>query len=260
MAHARCTFTLIFDLEARHRCAAHAHECAEIVVNDDCTGWLWHGRARYRYPAGSSFVYQPGELHWIENSTPGRQVCIGVIGAGVNSLKPGVIPPDKEVHRLAEAISNTLNAVRPLREDRLDFLAGLLVLRLRELTQQDAPGSAAATLAARVRALLDESLTERTKISALARRVNVSPGYLRSAFREEFGESPLHYLIRRRIEQSRDLLRTTNDPVQAIASSCGFSSPFYFSRMFRKIMGVAPAVYRASARAEGCEALSHRSV
>ncbi|MFA5263525.1 MAG: AraC family transcriptional regulator [Opitutaceae bacterium] len=248
MAHARCTFTLVLDLKAGHRCAAHAHECAEIVVNQDCSGWLWHNRMRYRYPSRSAFVYQPGTQHWIENCEAGRQVCVGVIGAGVHSLKPGVIQPDKEVQDLAEAISAAANATSPFRESKLDFLAGLLVLRLKELTHRDSPETATTTTAARARALLDENLTEKMEISDLARRVYVSPGYLRLLFRKEFGESPLHYVIRRRIEQSRVLLLSTNDPVQAVAKSCGFSSPFYFSRMFRKIIGVAPAVYRAKAR------------
>jgi AraC-like DNA-binding protein len=176
-------------------------------------------------------------------------VCIGVIGAGVNSLTPGVIPPDEEVQELAEAISSAVNAEGPFRESRLDFLAGLLVVRLKELTHRESPETTPASLAARARALLDENLTERMEISDLARRVYVSPGYLRMVFRKEFGESPLHYVIRRRIEQARLLLLSTSDPVQAIADSCGFSSPFYFSRMFRKIVGVAPAVYRAKARA-----------
>jgi AraC family L-rhamnose operon transcriptional activator RhaR/AraC family L-rhamnose operon regulatory protein RhaS len=47
-----------------------------------------------------------------------------------------------------------------------------------------------------------------------------------------------------RIERSCRLLRTTDLPVTRIALDAGFSDPNYFSRQFRKVMGISPSEYR----------------
>jgi AraC-like DNA-binding protein len=63
-------------------------------------------------------------------------------------------------------------------------------------------------------------------------------------FRETFGTSPMHYLIRRRIEHAQELLRITDLPLQEIARRCGIDNPYYFSRLFRKVVGQTASRYR----------------
>ena len=67
-------------------------------------------------------------------------------------------------------------------------------------------------------------------------------------FQREFGVSPINYLISRRIEESRFLLRETDHSISQIAQILGFSSLSYFSQSFRRLEGVSPVEYRRRRR------------
>ena len=54
--------------------------------------------------------------------------------------------------------------------------------------------------------------------------------------------APMEYLIQLRIQKACTLLDTTNQPVARIGSAVGYDDPYYFSRIFHKIMGASPAV------------------
>ncbi len=67
--------------------------------------------------------------------------------------------------------------------------------------------------------------------------------YLRTLFTKSAGRTPLQYLTHRRIELAKQLLSSsgaTNYSIQYIARLCGFSDPYYFSRVFKKHTGVSP--------------------
>ena len=57
--------------------------------------------------------------------------------------------------------------------------------------------------------------------------------------------APVEYLIHLRIRQACRLLDTTGLTVREIGFRVGFEDPYYFSRMFRKLMGQSPRQYRA---------------
>ena len=63
--------------------------------------------------------------------------------------------------------------------------------------------------------------------------------------------SPINYLISRRIEESRFLLRETDHTLSLIAQILGFSSLSYFSQCFRRVEGVSPLEYRRRHRQSG---------
>jgi AraC-like DNA-binding protein len=72
----------------------------------------------------------------------------------------------------------------------------------------------------------------------------MSEDYLSRAFSQELGLSPWEYLNRYRIAQAKELLRHTADSVTVIGRRVGFSDPAYFSRVFRRLVGVSPSAYR----------------
>ncbi|WP_147465755.1 helix-turn-helix transcriptional regulator, partial [Pseudomonas syringae] len=65
-------------------------------------------------------------------------------------------------------------------------------------------------------------------------------------FRESFGLPPHQYLLSRRIEQARQLLRSTGKPLGEIALACGFASASHFSNRFRQATGATPGEYRTA--------------
>ena len=84
--------------------------------------------------------------------------------------------------------------------------------------------------------------------SQLAGLAHLNKYYLAHAFQREFGVSPINYLISRRIEESRFLLRETDHSISQIAQILGFSSLSYFSQTFRRLEGVSPVEYRRRRR------------
>ncbi len=68
--------------------------------------------------------------------------------------------------------------------------------------------------------------------------------FIRS-FAAAYGETPMRYLSRRRIERAQDLLRAANLTVTEVCMLVGFSSLGSFSSRFREVTGESPSAYRA---------------
>ena len=72
--------------------------------------------------------------------------------------------------------------------------------------------------------------------------------YLAHTFQKAYGISPITYLNRRRIEESKYMLGNTGYSLAQISELMGFSSPSYFSQCFRKAEGLTPNEYRRQVR------------
>lgn len=95
-----------------------------------------------------------------------------------------------------------------------------------------------------VRRYIDNHFKEDLTLDQLAQLAHLNKYYLAHTFRREFGVSPINYLISRRIEESRFLLRETDHTLTLISQMLGFSSLSYFSQCFRRVEGISPMEYR----------------
>ena len=91
---------------------------------------------------------------------------------------------------------------------------------------------------------LNAHLEEDIPIAGLAKELGCHPTYLSNAFSKKFGLSPRSYVVKRRIEQSQQLLWHSDIPVKEVASQCGFGDIYYFYRCFKKLTGLTPGEYR----------------
>jgi AraC-like DNA-binding protein len=96
----------------------------------------------------------------------------------------------------------------------------------------------------RARDLVDSRYDEPLNLRALAREAHVSPRHFSRSFRRVFGETPYQYLLSRRLERARHLLRTTELPVADICLEVGFTSVGSFTTTFRRQTGVSPTTFR----------------
>jgi len=78
----------------------------------------------------------------------------------------------------------------------------------------------------------------------VARKVYISPYYLSHLFREELNITFLEYLTMVRMEEAKKLLKDTSLSIVAIASQVGYEDASYFSKVFKKYVGISPAQYR----------------
>lgn len=71
----------------------------------------------------------------------------------------------------------------------------------------------------------------------------------RQLFRSAVGESPISYLLHRRMEAAKELLVMSDATVAAVAKATGFDNPYYFCRMFKKCVAFTPSQHRLRHRA-----------
>ncbi|MEQ1885631.1 MAG: AraC family transcriptional regulator [Bryobacteraceae bacterium] len=151
----------------------------------------------------------------------------------------------------------TANALREGREDGLyiDSLAQMMAVHLASqhcsrVPRSSAPQAANSLPSWKMRRLVDfieSNLESDLSLEKMAAEVGISPLYLPRAFKSAFGQSPHQYVLSRRIERAKELLRNTNDPVVEIALSCGFSSQSHLANWFSRVVGATPATYRKQA-------------
>lgn len=99
-----------------------------------------------------------------------------------------------------------------------------------------------------VKEYLDDHFTENITLDLLSKESKMNKYYLVHSFTKHFGCSPISYLNEKRIEESKNLLETTNHSIASIASMIGFSSQSYFSQSFKKNTFMTPNEYRRATR------------
>jgi AraC-like DNA-binding protein len=96
----------------------------------------------------------------------------------------------------------------------------------------------------RARDLADRRFAEPLDLDALAGAAHVSRHHFARRFAATYGESPMRYLTRRRIERAQDLLRSANLAITEVCMVVGYSSLGSFSSRFREMVGESPTEYR----------------
>lgn len=91
---------------------------------------------------------------------------------------------------------------------------------------------------------IEANLGDHLTLDVLAAQVGISPLYLARAFKAAVGQSPHQYVLMRRIERAKELLRNTDMPIVDVALSVGFSSQSHLSHWMIRDVGVSPAAYR----------------
>lgn len=97
------------------------------------------------------------------------------------------------------------------------------------------------------RAFIQENLAEDVSVEGIARAVGMSAFHFAHAFRAATGIPPHRYVMERRMERAKALLRGSELTLTEIAQRVGYSSASHFSVGFRKLTQVAPSDYRKSA-------------
>ncbi len=107
----------------------------------------------------------------------------------------------------------------------------------------------------RARDVADRNYAEPLDLAGLAGAAGVSKFHFLRCFAAEYGETPMQYVTRRRIERATDLLRATNLTVTEVSVLVGYAALGSFTRRFTELVGVSPSEYQrtqAGARIPGC--------
>ncbi|MDI3403801.1 helix-turn-helix domain-containing protein [Streptomyces cavernicola] len=103
----------------------------------------------------------------------------------------------------------------------------------------------------KARDVMDRDYAEPLDVAALARVALMSPGHFSRSFRAAYGETPYSYLMTRRIERAKALLRRGDLSVTEVCFEVGCTSLGSFSSRFTELVGESPSAYRARDHAAG---------
>lgn len=91
---------------------------------------------------------------------------------------------------------------------------------------------------------MEENMERQITLKDLATYTGYSVSHFSSIFNSSTGHSPLNYFNMLKVKKACELLDTTNMKITQISGKVGIDDPLYFSRIFKKIVGISPKQYR----------------
>jgi AraC-like DNA-binding protein len=169
--------------------------------------------------------------------------------------RPGEDPAARWLENTIRYAAHEANRTDPGSRSVLPRLTELMFVEVLRHHMRSLPHDEVSWLAAANDPILGKALgwlhrepAEPWTVEDLARRVGVSRTALADRFVQRLGEPPMHYLARWRLQVGAQLLRTTNEPLKAIAEQVGYESEAAFGRAFRRLFGLPPAGWRRRSR------------
>ena len=96
----------------------------------------------------------------------------------------------------------------------------------------------------RIKEFIDAKIEDDLTLCEMAQAVELSTAYFSRMFRKSTGETPHQFLLRRRLERAKKMLRSADERVLDVAVACGFKSQQHFAQVFRHVCRVTPTEYR----------------
>jgi len=98
----------------------------------------------------------------------------------------------------------------------------------------------------KVTSFMEENISQKINLQQIADSLELSKFYFAKQFLQHTGVSPIRYFLELKIKHACKLLDESNISVKDVALQIGYDDPYYFSRLFKKIMGLSPTQYRQS--------------
>lgn len=251
----------------------HGHDSSELVI-------VTTGRGRHilagestSIASGDVLLIHPGVTHGYDNcKTMGlvnilydsRHLPFPVLDGETMPLFRHFFPRGRRffhctsvplLHLDEESLQVVISRIRALSDELLSARPGTqlasialfmeILVRLSRNTPAAAHRKAdGPTRIAQAIELLNEHFASEINLDEVARKACLSRRNFDRQFNRITGQTPLNYIVQRRILFAVTLLQTTNYNINQIAEQCGFNSANYFCRKFRKIMNVSPRTYR----------------
>lgn len=105
-------------------------------------------------------------------------------------------------------------------------------------------GAPASKLVSDVSNYINRHMSETITVEAIAKEFFLSRSYLSKLFKAESSMSLSDFILTKKTDEAKYLLRYTNKSLTDISLSLGFSSPGHFSRVFKKYASITPHKYR----------------
>jgi len=231
-----------------------------------CEIWVDDRHSRIGdWPAGGVGIYDlesnprarnPGPVDWVHYHVPRALWDEFSDDAGARRIddlqcRHGSVDP--VLHRLTQTILLSVDAPESFSDLYLDSFR---LLFCTHVAHTYAPsfqvstrhrGGLAPWQKRRATELLASHLDGSIRLATLAHECGLSVSHFARSFRQSFGTSARRYLIRQRVEKSKELLTLSHRPLSEVALDAGFADQAAFSRTFKAVVGSPPGQWRREA-------------
>jgi AraC family transcriptional regulator of arabinose operon len=244
-----------------HRMRRPRHDDNLLLYCVEGVGRLRIGDARYPVGAGDLILLpqgvahsytaarsQPWTLYWVHFQGVSTRIFLEYLGyrQGRPVRRVGMAPALAASFHSLLAVGRTgysssayINAANQLRHLFTQFAL--------EANREQASHPAGLDLEA-IQAYMQDNIHQGLDLDDLAAVAHLSKYHFSGRYKALTGYSPIKHFLHMKIEYACQLLDTSDLSVKAIAAAVGYDDPLYFSRLFRKTMGLSPRDYRGSVR------------
>ncbi|WP_246707481.1 AraC family transcriptional regulator [Mesorhizobium sp. NZP2077] len=179
------------------------------------------------------------------------EVYGGMAGGRQADLPPSIGFRDGTVEMALQRIALELKQPDPISATMVESQATQLLVqmfRLNGVHQEPVKGGLSSFDLKRAVGMIEALSDGRPTLADLAKEVGVSRFHFWRAFKQSTGMTPHAFIAQRRLEQSADMLRSTNLSATEIAMECGFGSSSHFTTAFKRAFGTCPTEFRRKCR------------
>ena len=225
-------------------CAMHSHSCWEVIYRLFGTTTSVIGNIEYTVSSGDIIIIPPNIPHDDISSDYFADIDIHVDNLNFLDISEAVLLHDYSgnVELFVRLIQRTMLEKEYNYSNIANSLFDTLLQYFKKLSYSYGQNPVVSMLKDIIYRNLDNP---DFLIQQEMERIGYHPDHVRRLFREETGLSPHAYLLSLRIDKAKQLLaQYPKASVTAIASSCGFQDPNYFSTCFKKKTNYSPLEYR----------------
>ena len=217
----------------------------------------------YRLEAGYGFLIQPNELAFYQADAkdPWSYLWVGFAGSRAEEYLHSMGLSDRHPIFSCDKSEELYSIVRDMMEHNTFGIAddlrrnGLLGVFLSVIA--DSAGVVAREeedkgnqYVKKAVSFIQSNYCNPIKVTDVADYVCINRSYLYTLFQNYLGMSPQQFLTTFRITKARELLDSTNYPIESIALSCGYSDALVFTKAFHAMKGMSPSKYRKESHKE----------
>lgn len=243
----------------------HTHNCSELFYVIEGQGQFLIENQTYPVSAYDLVIVNPNVYHTEVslNASPLKYIVLGVEGLELAAVDEEdntnfcIINFKNHRENILLCLQNMLSEIEKKHtgyeivcQDLMEILIVLLGRQTNFSTILAPVSKKTSRLCGSTKRYIDTHYQENITLDQLAEVSHVSKYHLAHAFTEEYGISPINYLISKRISEAEHLLKTTDFSLSLISNTTGFSSSSYFAQIFRKQKGMSPTEFRKLSRKE----------
>ncbi len=222
-----------------------------VLVNKGEATFFREGQS-IKLKAQDLFIMFPGEkIHYVAD-TPWSIQWVGLYGQSVDacvknlgvSAEYPILHPAQ--YYTMEELLNELYASIGNRYEHARYRQIGLIYRFLSCLLEEANFKTVPDLTDSAKSIIEHHFDKEITVIEIAKTLCVDPSHLTRQFSKKFGISPKEYMVNKRMEVAKKLLKETEKSVLEVAFAVGYDDQLYFSRIFKKKEGLSPLGWRKS--------------